>query len=72
MHVQYRVYVDAVADLYHIGHVNFLNAAYEQGIKCAEQKYFDAPQTPPVHLIVGIHNDKTVACNVCFIFSGAY
>lgn len=56
----YNVYCDAVADLYHIGHVNFLNAAYDQGVKCAHQKFANSPRIPKVHMIVGIHNDKTV------------
>jgi cytidyltransferase-like protein len=40
-----RVYVDMVADLFHFGHVRFLEQAHSFGD----------------HLIVGVHSDATVA-----------
>ncbi len=40
-----RVYVDMVADLFHYGHVRFLEQAREQGDL----------------LVVGVHSDETVA-----------
>ena len=41
-----RVYTDMCADLFHTGHVNYLK-------QCKDIH-------PDIHLIVGLHNDKTI------------
>jgi len=56
--LEFRVYADMVADLYHIGHANFITKCVNQSTARLQKQYPD--KNIKIYMIVGIHNDKGV------------